>query len=335
MIYEQENIFLTDILPILDHFGLRVREQEAFTLKVAKPVVIDSFFVEGSSLPLGKDEEGKARLLDALAAVFSGRVADDPLNRLVSLTSMTWEEVDVVRGYLGYSRQLLPVYTPEVVRQVLLDKPEFAVLLAEAFRGRFNPDLKLSAKARMERFSGIAESFREKLREVSSFSQDRILKMLFNLIESTLRTNFYREDRVFHYISFKLDCAAVEEMTDPRPWREIYVHHVNMEGIHMRGGAVARGGIRWSDRPDDYRSEVLGLMTTQMVKNTLIVPVGAKGGFVLKRSPEDGNVRAFADHMYTFFIRGLLDVTDNRVDGKIVPPPRAVSYTHLPSPRDS
>lgn len=324
--YEPQNLFLTDILPILDHFGLRVREQEAFTLRLNKSVVIDSFFVEGSSLPHGREPEGKKRLLEALRAVFTGRVTDDPLNRLVSITSMNWEEVDVVRGYLGYSRQLMPVYTPQVVRQVLLDNPVFAELLVRAFRVRFSPEFEGSNRARKDAFSTIENEVKSALQGIASFSQDRILKMLFNLVKATLRTNFYRDDRLFHYISFKLDCAAVEEMTDPRPWREIYVHHVSMEGIHMRGGAVARGGIRWSDRLDDYRSEVLGLMTTQMVKNTLIVPVGAKGGFVLKRGPADGNVRRFADEMYTFFIRGLLDLSDNRVDGVVVPPSRVVRH---------
>ena len=257
--------------------------------------------------------------------MFSKRVADDPLNRLVVTTALTWKEVDVLRGYIGYCRQLVPVYTSSVVRQILLAKPHFASLLVEGFRARFSPD-EGGANWSEVQWNEIRRAFEDALRDVSSFSQDRILKMLLNIVEATLRTNFYRTDKIFHYISFKLQCDAVQEMTDPRPWREIYVHHANMEGIHMRGGAVARGGIRWSDRPDDYRAEVLGLMTTQMVKNTLIVPVGAKGGFVLKNAAPDGNTRAYADKMYTFFIRGLLDVTDNWKDGKLVHPPRVVRH---------
>jgi glutamate dehydrogenase len=331
-LYESENIYLTDILPVLDNFGLRVRDQDAYTLQFpgGGSLVMDSFRIDAGEARSKQLLAGRDRILEALRAVFSRSVGDDPLNRLITETSLGWEEVDVLRAYIGHARQLDSIFTKTMMRRVVLDNPAVVEKLIGCFRSRFAPTFDGVAPEEEERtalMAGAHEALEEVLGQVGSFQQDRMLRALFNGIQATLRTNAYRTDRAFHYLSFKLACDQVVAMHDPRPWREIYVHHIDMEGIHMRGGAVARGGLRWSDRPDDYRSEVLGLMTTQMIKNTLIVPVGAKGGFVLKGPPPSGEtMRAFADRMYQILIRGLLDLTDNRTENGVEPPRDTVRH---------
>ena len=329
-IYERENIYLTDILPILDHFGLRVVNQSAVTLRMGdgRVRVVDTFRIDttGIAADLLADHE---RFIEALYAVFERRMASDRLNGLLCQTQVTWREVDLVRGYLNYSRLLASPYAHETVQGVLIENPAAFQTLVELFRARFDPDVAGGADdpVRVALVAEVRERLADQLRAINSYVHDRVLRSFANLIEVTLRTNFYRRERLAHYISVKMDCPRVELMPDPRPRWEIYVHHVDMEGIHLRGGKVARGGLRWSDRLDDYRSEILGLMLTQMVKNTLIVPVGAKGGFILRAqftSPDER--RRAADAMYKWLIRGLLDVTDNRVEGAIVPPPRVVRY---------
>ncbi|MCA9569638.1 MAG: NAD-glutamate dehydrogenase, partial [Myxococcales bacterium] len=187
----------------------------------------------------------------------------------------------------------------------------------------FDPDLEGDRDAAM---AHAADEVDRELRYILSHDEDLVFATLRELMRATIRTNFYRTDRPFHYLSFKLDCSQVPSMGANRPMFEIYVHHREVEGVHLRFGKVARGGLRWSDR-DDYRTEVLGLVTTQLVKNVVIVPTGSKGGFYLKHPSPDPRVRRQeADHHYKTFIRGLLDVTDNNVDGQVVTPPRVVRH---------
>lgn len=331
LIYEASGLYLTDVLPILDQFGMRVFDQSSQHVTTASgdDIVVDTFRIDLDSLggfDLATDE---MRVTDALSAIFERRMASDRLNKLVILADLTWQQTDLIRAYVGYSRQIVAQYSPDIVQRVLTDNPQFVRHLLRYFHAKFDPALG-ALHPDSDRALLIAQTqtaMDEALREVTSFVQDRILRHFRNLVDATLRTNFFRTDRPFHYISFKLDCQAVEAMTGTRPWREIYVHHVDMEGVHLRGGAVARGGIRWSDRSDDYRQEILGLMTTQMVKNTLIVPVGAKGGFLLKQQRStDAERRAFADAMYRVLIRGILDITDNRSPEGTLPPPNVVRY---------
>lgn len=327
-IYERKNIYLTDILPILDHFGLRVVNQTAMTLRMGdgSQRVLDTFRIDTRGIGANLIEDAD-RFIEALYSVFERRMASDKLNALLVQTQVTWKEVDLVRAYLNYSRLLASPYAHETVQGVLIDNPQVFQTLVELFRARFDPDLAGGDEARSELVTAVQERLFDQLREIQSYVHDRVLRSFFNLITATLRTNFYRDERLGHYISLKLDCPRVELMPEPRPRWEIYVHHADMEGIHLRGGKVARGGLRWSDRLDDYRSEILGLMLTQMVKNTLIVPVGAKGGFIVRvQQPTAEERRQTADAMYKWLIRGLLDVTDNRVNGTIVPPPRVVRY---------
>ncbi len=333
-IYESRNLYLTDVLPILDDFGLQVIN--SFVNHVELPggdvLYMDTFRFanqDGRALDL---QTQRGDFLGALAAVFDGVVPSDRLNRVLLPARLCWKQVDLLRSYQGYSKQLGSMFTPGIIWSTLVRYAPIARNLAEWFEARFGPQTHGAIPSRPDparepRCQELRERVYEQIDGVESFNDDRILRTFANLIDATLRTNYFRTDLVEHYISHKLDCAKVAAMPEPRPWREIYVHSAKVEGVHLRGGRIARGGLRWSDRPDDYRTEILGLMTTQMVKNVVIVPVGAKGGFVLKRPPVDvAQRRAHADEMYQIFVRGLLDITDNIAGGQTVPPPEVVCY---------
>ena len=335
--YTPTDSALTDILPIIDHFGVRVLGEVTTPVKDADGKVcyfeqyrIDLAADQGAALP-----EHGAVMLEALAAVLDGRMNSTSLNRLLLAARLSWRQLQVLRGYIGYARQLGVTFPPNVVQQVLHDQAPIARTLVDLFDARFDPRLDgrsvdvLGAHA-IERQAQIAEveaSFRTQLESVNDAVEDKVLRMFFNLIQSTLRTNYFQREDEARALSCKFRCADVELMRDPRPMYEIFVYDPRVEGIHLRGGPVARGGLRWSDRLDDYRTEILGLMLTQMVKNTLIVPVGSKGGFVVKVSERDeGARRRLADELYKVFIGGLLDVTDNIVDAKTVFPEDVVVW---------
>lgn len=325
-IYQPQNILLSEMLPVIDNFGLVVADQFAdpVTLSDGTQCAIDTFRLQGMR---GQDDtaiiEHAHELVDAIEMVFKERMTNDSLNHLLLAARLPWIAVDMIRGYLGYARQLGLRYTRARVCEIMLAQPELATDLWQYFHARFDPEL---SGDRQKAMSEAKDRFEEHLRSVRARDQDVTFRTVFNLIESTLRTNLYRTDKLDHYLSFKIDCEKVWQMPEPRMRYEVYVHHPEMEGVHLRGGKIARGGIRWSDR-EDYRVEILGLVTTQMVKNVLIVPEGAKGGFFLKKTYTDYKIRrAEADRLYTFLIRGLLDTTDNIVEGKVVHPPNVVRH---------
>ena len=267
--------------------------------------------------------EGEERLREALRAIQEERATDDPLNGLVLMEGLTWRAVEVLRTLRNHLLQIRPVYNAETVNGVMLRNSKAAAALYRQFAARFDPSFQGQREAAM------ADSIREMrtaLKAVGSLFDDEILRALDNLVKATVRTNAYQrpERPVF---SIKVDCAKVEGMVSPRPLFEIYVHSRKLEGIHLRGGKVARGGLRWSDRHDDFRTEILSLMKTQMVKNAIIVPVGAKGGFVLKGEvPTRPALDAYLIDRYREFVSGLLDVTDNIVKGEVVHPPEVVRH---------
>lgn len=326
-IYSREPLKLTAILPVVDNFGVVVLEQASVRVPVieAPALTVSTLRVERGEHDLVAQ---RVDLIDGLLAVFRRQMRSDRLNRLLLVARISWREVDVVRAFAHYSRLLGHQLDAETVQKVLSTHNVFVETTMRLFRMRFDPDLRLDDDRRALSVETLTDTLARYLQNVKSFEEDRVLRIFLNLCESTTRTSFYRhEPDDEHSIVLKFDCARIGEMPEPRPMAEIYVHHAQVEGVHLRGGRVARGGIRWSDRLDDYRSEVLGLMATQMLKNTLIVPVGAKGGFVLKDPVEDPNeARARADALYRVFIRGLLSVTDNRVGGHVVPPERVLRY---------
>jgi len=321
-LFQANNAMLSQLLPVLGNFGLVVQDQFSdFVKPMGGPdLTIDTFRLADVSASM---LEGKYEVINAIEAVFAGVVEDDPVNALVLGVGLPWREVDLLRAMLGYSRQLGLNYTKQRAVGIMLNYPEIVGNLVRLFHAKFDPDL---TGKREKAVSEASKSIVEALKEVSNHDEDRLLRGIFEQMLAALRTNFYSTELSEHYISFKVDHYKLPSQVKSGLRYEIYVHHAEVEGCHLRGGKVARGGIRWSDR-GDFRTEVMGLVRTQMVKNVLIVPVGAKGGFRLKNPSSDfGERRAQADSRYQIFIRGLLDLTDNYVGGKMVSPSRVVSH---------
>jgi glutamate dehydrogenase len=327
-IYLPEPMLLSDLLPVVDGFGIRVVDaQQASVAPAGRPAAVVATL---RVLPLGATQEDldaiAPRLSEAIGAVLAGAVASDPLNGLVLGAGLDWREIDLVRAYLEYFLQIQGSLTRPFLRSVLLENPLAVRLLVHLHRARFDPALDAARRdADGQRLQRAFEGYRDR---IASLNEDRALSGLYALAMATLRTSFFAPLPTPHRIALKLDPALVPEIAPPRPWREIFVHANDVMGIHLRGGPVARGGLRWSDRHDDVRVEVLGLMRTQQLKNGLIVPVGAKGGFVLKRSGLSPNeARRFADGQYRVFVESLLALTDDLApDGGVVPPKGVVRH---------
>ncbi|MFO7983389.1 MAG: NAD-glutamate dehydrogenase [Desulfuromonadales bacterium] len=323
---------LNELMPILENLNLIIAEEVDFNVNVRHGGVayIKSFTIRGPSDCIEPLNRLKENLLDALEAVWSKRCENDYLNRLLVLTGLSWQEIDIYRGYRNYYFQLGIPFTKKRVAFALIHNPRIAELLIRYFESRFKPEKRWEDPMvrEDEALSPLRLQLVEALEEVDDINEDRILRSLFNLMDSTVRTNFFkRVGTEGYFFSFKISAIGIIDMAFPRPLYETYVHSAGMEGIHLRGGKVARGGIRWSDRPDDFRTEVLGLMKTQMTKNTLIVPVGSKGGFVVKKSFASREKGAqLSRAAYMMFMRGLLDLTDNRVEGTIEHPEGIVAY---------
>lgn len=334
-LYQRQKIYLTESTPVLDHFGLRVIDQVSWlvTPEDGETCTIDCFRITSADARVAAevlaDPITDVRLAEAIQAALLARTQDDLLHQLVISAGLAWREIEVLRLYIAYARQLGAAVPYDVVRRTWCRHPEIARVTIELFKARFDPALPdPQSEQRLRAVVASREALLAALSRVEQAADDRLLRRTYNLIEATLRTNYWAGARLTgHPLSVKIDCSKVEDMPLPRPYREIFVHHDAIEGVHLRGGPVARGGLRWSDRPEDYRTEILGLMATQMVKNVLIVPVGAKGGFILRRSYATfKEARVAADELYKVFIRGLLDVTDNVVDGAVVPPRAVVRY---------
>ena len=317
---------LSAFMPILEALGLRAVEEIPTGILGEGKVYIHDFGVldgRGAVLELGAKAKHVA---DTVAAVWRGQIESDSLNRLVTLSDLNWRKVQILRALRKYRMRVSSRYTEEYRNDAMAAHSEIAAHLVEMFEAKFDPE----RMATEEEIDEIRQQIHQDLRQVTSLDQDNILRSLLGTIEAMERTNAYLPDRPA--VSFKLRSARVPEMPKPFPLFEIFVYSPQMEAIHLRGGMVARGGIRWSDRKEDYRTEVLGLMKAQKVKNAVIVPDGSKGGFILKRptaSPEE--LRAEVATQYVTFMRGMLDITDNRVDGEVVHP-EGVRIHDVPDP---
>jgi glutamate dehydrogenase len=322
-LYSIRSLGLTDILRTLQNLGLTVTEELRIPIALpeGRKCFLYRFEVEAPQWRIAALHLGQERFTEALRALDEERATDDPLNGLILLAGLGWRDVEVLRTLRNHLLQIRPHYNAETVNGVLVRNGPAASALYRAFAARFDPTRTGNREAMVaEADAGVKKA----LEGVRSLAEDEVLRALDNLIRSALRTNAYQrpERPVF---SIKVDSRRVEAMPLPRPMFEIYVHSRRLEGIHLRGGKVARGGIRWSDRHDDFRTEVLGLMKTQTVKNSIIVPVGSKGGFVLKGDvPGRPALDDYLIDRYREFVSGLLDVTDNRVDGKVLHPPEVM-----------
>jgi glutamate dehydrogenase len=326
-------LVLSDSLPMLEHMGARVIGETSYRIGAPEDARVISLHDFELQAPLTGEIEPEtlARLFeDAFARVLRGEVDSDDFNRLVLLAGLAADEVVVLRAYAKYLKQIGFAQSQATIAATLSGHPRIARMLVSLFKLRFDPQRR-DEQAALSQVNAIEKA----LEKVSNLSEDRVLRQLLALVDATLRTNFWRTGAGHsggpgprrQFLSLKLDSAKVPGLPQPRPLYEIFVYSPRFEGIHLRGGKVARGGLRWSDRPDDFRTEVLGLVKAQMVKNTVIVPVGSKGGFVLKKAPPASDREGFLKEgvaCYQDYLRGLLDLTDNLVGGTAVPPPQVV-----------
>ncbi|MDD5125634.1 NAD-glutamate dehydrogenase domain-containing protein [Methylovulum sp.] len=328
--YSQQERFLDEYIPLLENLNLRVMDQVQFRLFADdKLFFIKSFTIHAAKIPHEDFPRLRSRILATLQAVMDGKIENDPLNKLCVLAGLPWQDIDLLRAYRNYFLQLDHHTSRISVHHALTGHAEVAKGLCLYFDARFRPNPEWQDPMRREEQAlfPLRLQLLDSLKSVTDMNADRILRTLFNLIDATMRSNFHvRRDVDDYFISFKINSLGVIDMPMPKPQAEIYVHAVDMEGIHLRGGKISRGGIRWSDRPDDFRTEILGLMQTQISKNALIIPTGAKGGFVVKKNGGKLDFRAAGKQAYLKLMHGLLDLTDNWVDGHIVAPPNLVVY---------
>ncbi|MEX0449176.1 NAD-glutamate dehydrogenase [Spiribacter sp. 221] len=322
-----EPISLSDVLPVLEHMGVRVIDERPYGIR---PLQTERCWIHDFGLshdPALELDTGMLRdaFQNGFAAIWRHQADDDGFNRLILLAGLSWRDIVILRAYAQYLRQAGTAYSQPYVEATLAAHPGLAARLVRLFHARFAPDTADADQA--ERLAGDID---ERLESVASLDEDRILRRMLAAILATVRTNFFRMDEQGQYrdnLAFKLRPETIPGVPKPVPAFEIFITSPRVEGVHLRGGKVARGGLRWSERPEDYRTEILGLMKAQMVKNALIVPVGAKGGFVCKQLPRERSARQREVlACYRLFIRGLLDVTDNIVDGRVAPPAAVIRH---------
>jgi glutamate dehydrogenase len=331
MVYSRnEPIALSEALPVLEHMGVDVYTERPYEVKLATG---ECFWIQDFHL---RHESGATINIDVVAdrfeecfmVVLSGDAENDGLNRLVVSAGLDWRQTALLRCYAKHILQLGVPFSQSYMEDVLVAHAGLAALLVRQFEVQFDPDLAKSTRSR--KLKEILTSVKRGIVKARNVDEDRILTAFAGGIDATLRSNYFQTidggSAPKSYISIKLDPARLPEIPLPKPHFEVFVYSPEVEGVHLRGGEIARGGLRWSDRREDFRTEVLGLMKAQVVKNTVIVPTGAKGGFYPKRAPTDDRAAIMANgiHCYKTFIRGLLDLTDNVVDDKIVTPERIV-----------
>ncbi|QKW19767.1 NAD-glutamate dehydrogenase [Kitasatospora sp. NA04385] len=324
-------ISLTEVLPVLQCLGVEVLDEHPYALRRTDGTtawVVDF----GLRLSEGTDltEEDRERFQDTFAATWLGQSENDGFNELVLTAKLTWRQAVVLRAYAKYLRQAGSTFSQDYMEDALRNNTHTTRLLVNLFEARLSPSHRSGSEELTE---GILEELAGALDEVVSLDEDRILRSFLHLIKATLRTNFFQHDgegQWHSYVSMKFDPKAIPDLPAPRPAFEIWVYSPRVEGVHLRFGKVARGGLRWSDRREDFRTEILGLVKAQMVKNTVIVPVGAKGGFVAKQLPDPSVDRdawlAEGVASYKTFISALLDITDNLVAGEVVHPVDVVRH---------
>jgi glutamate dehydrogenase len=325
-IFTRDPLTLSKQLPVIDSFGFEVIDQYTRELKLPHAIQYEMHTFrldvrrEHHRTVMARNDE----ITRGLRMVFADKAGLDRLNRLVVDTNLTVEDVTILRAFVAYLHQLGVSWDNVLIRQVLVRQPSVAQALVALLAARFD---------RSENLDPIAaeRSLDAELQTIADYTDDRVLQAVAEVARAVVRTNAFVLE-ADDALAFKLDASAIGFGPEPKPWREIWVYHPQLEGVHLRTGKVARGGLRFSDRPDDFRTEIHGLMTTQMVKNVLIVPMGAKGGFVLRHPPTERRaLREAGDSWYQVFIHALLSVTDNVVDGHIVPP-EGIRYTEESDP---
>ena len=319
-----QSIALSDALPILEDMGIRVLggRPYRFTRRDGATFWLHDFEIVR--------RDGREFDIDAIAKNFQstftrawyGDIENDGFNQLTLLAGLNWKEVNLLRTCYRYLKQIRLRYSEDYIIEALANNPTLVVSITALFNARFNPAAKTKPGAGLR---PVKSAIKRQLEQVATLDEDRIIRALLDVINATLRTNYYQSTETGDskpYLSFKLNPRAIPRIPEPAPKYEIFVCSPRVEGVHLRGGDVSRGGLRWSERPEDFRTEVLGLVKAQRVKNAVIVPMGSKGGFVAKQLPEAGGdeIRREVIACYRLFISGLLDLTDNLSGNKVIPP---------------
>ncbi|MFF1782904.1 NAD-glutamate dehydrogenase [Streptomyces virginiae] len=330
-----DQVSLSAVLPVLQRLGVEVTDERPYELRRSDRVSA-WIYDFGLRMPLAGNgdnylgDDARERFQDAFAAVWQGDAENDNFNALVLSAGLTWRQAVVLRAYAKYLRQAGSTFSQDYMEDTLRNNVHTTRLLVSLFEARMAP---VRQTAGSELVDAMLEELDGALDQVASLDEDRILRAFLTLIKATLRTNFFQLNGVgeqHSYVSMKFDPQAIPDLPAPRPAFEIWVYSPRVEGVHLRFGKVARGGLRWSDRREDFRTEILGLVKAQMVKNTVIVPVGAKGGFVAKNLPDPSVDRdawlAEGIASYKIFISALLDITDNMVAGEVLPPKGVVRH---------
>lgn len=328
LFHTEHTIALSDVLPTLENMGLRIIGERPHELLFKDGSIVwvtdfDMMYTRNSQIEINPIKD---IFQDAFANIWFGNAEDDGFNHLVLAGQMPWREIAILRAYTKYLRQIRFTFSQAYIEQAIINNSEIAIDLVNLFKLRFSPTTSVHDT------TDLVNKIEKSLEDVASLDEDKIIRRLLEVILATIRTNYFQknaDDSNKTYISFKFNPELISDLPLPRPIYEIFVYSPRVEGVHLRGGKVARGGIRWSDRREDFRTEILGLMKAQQVKNSVIVPVGAKGGFFPKKLPADSDRDAImkeAINAYKIFIRGLLDITDNIKNNTVIPSKDVVSY---------
>jgi len=331
IVYNQstKDMALSDIVPVLENLGAKVFHEKPFVIKPSdkETHVVREIEIEFQNSAALDFQTLQPIFENSLTAILRGDAENDSFNRMVSTANIDVKRITILRFIAAYLKQIKLPYSQDYIARTLAKYPAATALLTEAFRVRFDPAF---GGDRTTEFTDKIKELEQILSKLTSVDEDRIIRAYTTMLPCMLRTNFYQPDEAGNakqYISVKIDSAKVHNLPLPRPYVEIFVYSKRFEGIHLRGGKVARGGLRWSDRPEDFRTEILGLMKAQFVKNSVIVPTGAKGGFVLKTATSTREeLMAEGVACYKNFLRALLDITDNVSGGKVTPPLNVVRH---------
>lgn len=330
-VYNPDNpLTLSDVMPILDNMGVRSISELPFEVRpqgCSQSIWIHDFLLETpddmESIIVNDVKQNFER---AFSRIWYNHMENDSLNRLTLSVNLNWHEISILRTYVRYLKQIRFPFSRPYCEKALTDNSHLAKMIVDLFKAFHNPDLNKSKSKELS--DDLLKKIDKALEKVESLDQDRILRTITSLIKATMRTNYFQRTEDGHAksnIAIKIDCQQVADIPDPKPFREVFVYSPQVEAVHLRGDKIARGGLRWSDRHEDYRTEVLGLMKAQMVKNAVIVPMGAKGGFVVKTPTHSREeFREEGIRCYKIFIQALLDITDNLKGTKIIKPTNVV-----------
>lgn len=336
----EKEIPLSEIMPILESFGVNVIQEQIYVVKTVEEErvrVRQSVWIHHFKLKLGAGsvkftEEVRNNFEESVELVWNNQIVVGVLNSLILSAGLNWKQVYMLSAYVKYVAQANFRYSKSFVSNTIVKNGKFTALLVKLFETKFDVKLGLNVVDRAQEVEKISAKIEGELNKINDVAVDTVFRSLYTLIGATLRTNYYQESNVGGfkgYVSFKFNCSKINFLPLPLPHAEIFVYSPNVEAVHLRGGKVARGGLRWSDRNEDFRTEILGLMKAQMTKNAVIVPVGSKGGFVVKKNLSGlsrDEAQKEAIECYKTFLRGLLDVTDNVVNNKIVHPRNVIMY---------